>query len=92
MITPELIKYIISKKENYDIILPIFNGKYEPTCAVYNKNCISIIEKQILAKDYKLINFIEKSKTKLIEINEKSSFYKENLFLNLNKPKDLKHF
>jgi len=89
MITPELIKNIISEKENHDIVLPVFNGKYEPTCAVYNKNCITIIEKQILAKDYRLTNFIEKSNTKFIEINEDSSFYKKDLFVNLNKPEDL---
>jgi len=89
MITPELINHLISQKENHDIVMPVFKGKYEPTCAVYNQNCIKIIEKQILAKNYKLINFIEKSKTKFIEIDENSEFYKENLFVNLNKPEDL---
>ncbi len=89
MITAELIKYLISQKENYDIVMPIFNGKYEPTCAVYSKKCIKIIDEQILAKDFKLGNLIKKSHTKIVEITKKSSLYKEQLFINLNNPENL---
>ena len=89
LITTDLIKHLISKKANYDIVLPVFNDKYEPTCAVYSRNCINTIEKQILANDYKLKNFIEKSNTNFVEINENLEFYNKNLFVNLNSPKDL---
>jgi molybdopterin-guanine dinucleotide biosynthesis protein A len=89
LITTGLIKHLISKKANYDIVLPVFNDKYEPTCAVYSRNCINTIEEQIFAKDYKLKNFIEKSNTNFVEINENSEFYNKDLFVNLNSPKDL---
>jgi len=89
LITTDLIKHLISKKANYDIVLPVFNDKYEPTCAVYSRNCINTIEKQILANDYKLKNFIEKSNTNVVKINENLEFYNKNLFVNLNSPKDL---
>ena len=89
LVSKDLILYLMSKLETNDIVIPVFKGKYEPTCAVYSKSCIEIIENQIQNKDYRLINFIEKMNTKFVKIDEEKSFYSENLFTNLNTIKDL---
>ena len=91
MINKELILFLISENENADIVMPVFNGKYEPTCAIYSKNCIDVIENQIQKKDYKLLNFINRMNTKFVDINEYLPFYSRNLFANLNTPKDLQN-
>jgi len=43
-----LIKYMIQKIENHDIIIPKYQQDlFEPLCAIYSKNCLEVIEKNI---------------------------------------------
>lgn len=80
-----IIKKLIDNSFYFDITIPIIDGKTEPTCAVYSKNCINTIKKQLADNNYRLTDFISISKTNYI------NFTKNNLdcFKNLNSPEDL---
>ncbi len=91
MVNKELISFLINENKDFDIVMPVFKENYEPTCAIYSKNCIKIIETQILNKDYKLTNFINKMNTKFVEIDEEMPFYSKILFANLNTLEDLQN-
>ena len=44
----KLIKHMINNMNNYDIIIPIHGQDlFEPLCAIYSKNCLEVIEKNI---------------------------------------------
>ena len=86
----EFIESMINNYQNFDITIPVNNGKYEPTCAIYNKTCIPIIEQQIRIKNNKLVDFINLCNTNFIKISTYSSLYSDKLFLNLNTPDQLK--
>ncbi len=44
----KLIQYMISNAQDHDIIIPSHSqGLFEPLCAIYSKNCLEIMEKNI---------------------------------------------
>jgi len=74
----------------YDIIIPETNGFKHSTHAIYSKNCLPIIKKQLIKKEYKISKIFDKCNTKIlkendinkIELNTKS-------FFNINYDHDL---
>ena len=86
-VSQEIIYSLIENSKNFDITIPIINNKIEPTCAIYSKSSIKIIEKQIRDNNYRLTDFIKKSKTNYIKFN--TDFLKN--FRNLNTPNDIKN-
>ena len=44
-IKPKLVEYMLSQSKGYDLVIPTYGQElYEPLCAIYNKNCLKIIE------------------------------------------------
>ena len=84
-ITPEIINKLIDNSNNFDITIPIIKNKIEPTCAIYSKNCINIIEHQINVKNYKLTDFITKCNTNYVNFDTNELTF----FKNINYPEDL---
>lgn len=71
LITEQNINLICSFIE-YDIVIPVFNGKYEMLFALYSKNCLPQIEKLITEKRYKITGLFEDTglKIKKLPVNE----------------------
>jgi molybdopterin-guanine dinucleotide biosynthesis protein A len=81
----ELINYLIQKINNYDLVSFKYKGKIEPLFAIYSKNCISAIEKQLQDKDFKITNFFSKVKVKIIEEKEALKYDPQGLsFISIN--------
>ena len=89
LIQVALVEYILSKKVDYDIVIPIFNGFPEPLCAYYNKSITSDLFESISAKKYKIQDVVKRFKTNFLQINSGLSFYHEHLFANINSQQDL---
>jgi len=85
-VSEDIINKLIDNCSDFDITIPIINNNIEPTCAIYSKNCIKIIEKQIQNNNNRLSYFIKKCNTNYIEFNTKFLVN----FKNLNTPDDLK--
>lgn len=58
-IKPDLIRYMMEKIEVNDVIIPKWNGKFEPLCAIYSKKCIKPIEKQLSKDNLKITDFFK---------------------------------
>ena len=86
----ELLELLVEKINEADMVVP-YTGeqKMEPLCACYSKTLLSLMKEQIAEKDYKLHNLIDKAHSIKIKIDKRYEFYTENLFNNLNNPKDL---
>lgn len=65
----ELVKYMMKNVRNYDVIVPRTEKGYEPLHAIYSKDCIVHIERQIKQNNLKTTNFFTKVKIK--EIGER---------------------
>ena len=42
-----------------DVVVPFFDGHYQPLCAIYSKRCITAIEAQFDSDDYKIIHLFD---------------------------------
>ncbi len=92
----DLIKYMLENvTDQYDIIIPRLNNRslpnngYETLHAIYSKNCITPIEKQLKQNNFKIIDFFSEVKVKEISENTIRQFDPELLsFFNINTEDD----
>ncbi len=84
-----LVRKIIEASEGYDVILPEWGGRLQPLCAVYSRNCISPIEKELRQNNLKITSFFSLVKVRVIEEEEVLKWDPEGIsFLNINTPED----
>ena len=62
----ELIRYMKNNYGNFDVITPKLKYGYEALHAIYSKNCITPIEKQLKQNNLKIIDFFPQVKIKEI--------------------------
>ncbi|MFA3781646.1 molybdenum cofactor guanylyltransferase [Melioribacteraceae bacterium 4301-Me] len=92
-ITAEMIKYIVEFKSNKPIKFCEAAGYLQPLIGLYSKSLISDME-QILSNDRvtdkSFHHFLKKADAEIIH-PESLSFYKDELFFNVNRPEDYEH-
>lgn len=91
LISADLIRFIVDNRENYDVVIPVFNNFPEPLCAYYNKNIVPEIETFIKNGVYKIQEVVRKLKTNFVVINSTLDFFNNHLFYNVNTPEQLKY-
>ncbi len=86
-----LIDRLKERAKGVDVVAPQNGGMMEPLHAIYSKNCIEPIKRQIEKNDLKITNFFEQVKVNLVKIDklELSKSYKNSL-TNMNTPDDIK--
>lgn len=70
----EVLNYLGNYEFNNDALIPIVDGKIQPLCGIYKKDILSVIEKMINKKDYRLKNLLLNIDTKYINISDKDNF------------------
>ena len=91
LMTTAFLKYIVGEIEEGDkIIAPRHGQQIEPLCAVYHKDCLSLIESTLESSDLSLHGFIANNQTKFIDIDERKTYYSPYLFSNTNTLEDLR--
>jgi molybdopterin-guanine dinucleotide biosynthesis protein A len=85
----KLIEYLISLCEGYDIVIPQIQEFYEPLHAIYSINCAPFIEKDLIKKEKKIINFFTHLKVRKVSITEIQKIDPERKsFININTEED----
>lgn len=86
----EFIRYMTEIPELYDIVVPSINGYYQPLHAIYSKNCIAAIKRNIDAEDYRMSGFFDGHDIRVVN-EEEISFYDdpEKMFRNVNFREDI---
>ena len=90
-VTTAFVEYLFLQTGNSNAVVPVNQGKTEPLVALYNKNCLPVIQSQIGLSQFKLQNTLALLKTQFIEVDQwlnKSPL----LFNNLNRPEDFNIF
>ena len=85
-ITSKLITQIISESAEYDVTVPIHDGKTEPLCAVYTKNCLPKFKELLERKVLKLTDAMAQVSTKQLQLPATKEI--EDNFINLNTKED----
>jgi molybdopterin-guanine dinucleotide biosynthesis protein A len=78
-----LIKRLLKYYRKYDVVIPETPKGLEPLCAIYSKNCLKYIARQIKDNNHKIIDFFDKVRIKIILLKTTKLF-------NINTRKDYK--
>jgi molybdopterin-guanine dinucleotide biosynthesis protein A len=89
-IKKSLVQYLIENIRNEDVIVPRTTDGLQPLHAVYSKNCLGPIKRVIDQGKYKIIDFYDLVKVKILEQKDFASLdpLRES-FINVNTPKEL---
>ncbi len=90
-IKPAFIRLLLGSIEPQDdVIIPHYDGHYEPLCALYSKRCIPAIEKLLNSGDYRIYNFFHSVNLKTVGKERLKEADPEMLsFFNVNTPEAL---
>lgn len=66
-INKEVVNYLGNIKEDYEILIPKFQERLQPLCAIYKKSCKDIMEKELINNSNKLIKTCFKFSMKVVE-------------------------
>ena len=86
-IRPEFLAYLVDQSPGYDVVVPMYDGREEPLCAVYRDTCIPSIEDRIGARRYKITGFFEAVRVRRLA-PEDAGFHDADMFFNINSQKD----
>jgi molybdopterin-guanine dinucleotide biosynthesis protein A len=85
-----VIRYLIAKIEDYDVVVPRTKDGLQPLHAFYSKNCLDPIRKIMEHRQFKIMDFYPMVRVNIVEENEFRPLdpLRES-FLNVNTPEEL---
>ncbi len=87
----DLIRYMAGFAQSYDAVVPKVGSYFQPLHAFYNRSCISVIEKQLYRKSYKITDFYANLEIRYIDLEEIVRFDpNQKSFFNINTWDDYK--
>ena len=90
LVSKELIDFLMTRMEGYEAVVPFLDeGQPEPLCAVYRKNCRHLFRELIDQKEYAVHKVFAKTRTNFVLIGPALSFYRPEMFTNINREEDL---
>lgn len=88
-INKNLIRYILSRAQDFDVVIPKVKQRYEPLCALYSKKCVTIIKDALDKDNVRIVDILPLVNVKLIVESEIKEFDSEFIsFKNINTEED----
>jgi len=85
-----LLRHMLALREDADAVVPMIEGRPEPTHALYSKACLPFIEPRLIAGDLKISGFYDQVRVRYLPEEEVAALDPEFLsFFNVNTPEDL---
>ena len=89
-INPELIRYMVDIKDEFDAVIPRVSRFVEPLHSIYGRTCLNQIKKLIESGIYQTFRSYQKLNIRYVEEEEIRAIDPElKSFLNINKPDEL---
>jgi molybdopterin-guanine dinucleotide biosynthesis protein A len=86
----ELFKHMLSLRAGFDAVVPLLDGRPEPTHAIYSRACLSPIERKLKVDDLKIAGFFDDVRVRFFPEEDVNHFDPEHLsFFNVNTQEDL---
>ena len=86
----QLLEYMLSRREGFDVVVPMPGPYPEPTHALYSQACLPHIEAKLQAGDLKISGFFDQVRVNYLTGADIARFDPElRSFFNINSPEDL---
>ena len=87
----ELLRFIISIRDQADIVMPRIGNYHEPLHALYAKRCLPVIEQKIQEGERRVLRACDKLPTRYVDQEQIARYDPQHLsFFNVNTPEDLR--
>jgi molybdopterin-guanine dinucleotide biosynthesis protein A/molybdopterin converting factor small subunit len=88
-LNPSLISYLRSQISNHDVVVPLWQGRFQPLHAIYRRSVAPLLKEQLERGELRPIFLYERVRTYKVSEDEIRRFDPEGLsFLNMNTPED----
>ena len=85
-----LLRHILDQRVEHDAVVPVLDGRPEPTHAAYSKVCLSPMERRLEARQLKIAGFFDDVRVRPVSEAQVDEIDPDRLsFLNVNTPDDL---
>ena len=85
-----LLSHLASLRDGFDAVVPVVDGRPEPTHALYTRRCLPPIEARLRAGQLKISGFFDDVAVRYVPENDIRDFDPDLLsFFNINRPEDL---
>lgn len=89
-LNPALLRHMVALRPDADAVVPVVDGRPEPTHALYSKACLPHMEARLQAKELKISGFFDQVRVRYLEEGDILQLDPELLsFFNVNTPEDL---
>ena len=86
----DLLQFMISLQNGYDIVMPRIGPHYEPLHAIYSRRCLPVIEQRIKAGKRRMLSISQGLHVRYVDEAEITTYDPHKLsFFNVNDPQDL---
>lgn len=90
LVRKEVLNYLGQYPTGYDVLLPFYEERLQPLCAIYSKGILSDIEVALRNEEYRLQAFIKQLNYQIL-INMNNQTFLPTDFMNVNTPTDFKN-
>lgn len=85
----DLIAHLVSEISGYDVVVPHWQGRFQPMHAVYRKSVMPFLEAQLANGQLRPVSLFDKVRTRRVEEDEIRRFDPDGTsFFNMNTPED----
>lgn len=85
-----LLRYMQALAASHDVVIPRVDQQTEALHAIYSKDCLPFIERQLRKEDLRIIHFFPRVRVRYVEREEIETFDPQHLsFFNINTEADL---
>jgi molybdopterin-guanine dinucleotide biosynthesis protein A len=85
-----LLRYMYGLTSGMDVVIPRVGRLTEPLHAIYSRNCVPHIERQLVKGDLRISHLLSEVRVRYVQASEIDRFDPDHLsFFNINSPEDL---
>ncbi|MBN3035723.1 MAG: molybdenum cofactor guanylyltransferase [Bacteroidales bacterium] len=88
-LNPELIRYILCHKTEFQALVPVWGGQIRPLCSYYQRSIIPFAEKCIRENRLAMVDFLQEIRAGWLHIPKEHPLFSTSLFRNINSLSDL---
>ena len=86
----DLLSHMLTLRDGYDAVVPVLDGRPEPTHSAYSKSCLPYMERRLQSDDLKIARFFEEVRVRYVAQGEVEETDPDHLsFFNVNTEADL---
>lgn len=87
LIRKEVLNYLADYEEGYDVLVPVYDERLQPLCAVYHQSIKDKVHEALMNQEYKLQSFIRRLNYEVVTTMGDECFLQTD-FMNVNTPTD----